>query len=73
MSGEEQSTDEVPERMTDEERVLWSESIPGHLWDAVKRWCQCGAEVGVRCDRQTVEQHLLEVDPNYALALDGPR
>lgn len=51
------------ERMTDEDRVLWSESIPGHLWNAIQRFCQCGAEVGVRCDPETVEQHLARFDP----------
>lgn len=48
----------TPWRLTDEDRVLYSETIPGHLWNAVRRMCECGAEVGVACDRETVEQHL---------------
>lgn len=49
---------EAPWRLSDEDRVAYSKAIPGHLWDPVGRVCECGAEVGLKCDAETVEQHL---------------
>ena len=48
----------APWRLSDDDRVAWSRTIPGHLWDPVGRICECGVEVGAVCDEQTVEQHL---------------
>lgn len=57
----------APWRLSDEDRVAYSKTIPGHLWDPVGRICECGAEVGVVCNEQTVEQHL-----DAAAARDTP-